>query len=126
MGAWPRHKAQPPHRRTAGARRWLAGLAAAGLAAAGLVATVAASRLLLGAHSGLEVAVGLSVGGATVALFALLYRRLPPATVRSRGVATAAGLAVLLIVALHGERLQAESLIRTIAAELHTQVAVCR
>ncbi|WP_448188416.1 phosphatase PAP2 family protein [Azospirillum sp. sgz301742] len=108
-------------RHTAGAARWLAGLAATGL-----VATVAASRLLLDAHSAVEVVIGLTVGGATVTLFALLYRRLPPATVRSRGAAAAAGLAVLLIVALHGERLHAESLIRTLAVELRTQVGVCR
>lgn len=107
--------------RTTGAARWLAGLAAAGL-----VAAVSASRLLLVTHSGLEVAVGLAVGGATVALFALLYRRVPPTTVRSRGVAVAAGLAVLLVVALHGERLHAEDFIRTIAAELRTQVSACR
>jgi membrane-associated phospholipid phosphatase len=106
---------------TTGAARWLAGLGTAGL-----VATVSASRLLLGTHSGMEVAIGLTVGGATVALFALLYRRVPPTTARSRGVAVAAGLAVLLIVALHGERLHAEELIRTIAGELRAQIGVCR
>ena len=109
-------------RHTTGVARWLAGFAAAGL-----VVTVSASRLLLEMHTKLEVAVGLIVGGATVALFASVYRRLPPATtVRSRGVAVAASLVVLLVVALHGERLHAEDVIRSIAAELRTQVSACR
>ncbi len=108
-------------RHTGGPPRWVTGLAAGGL-----VATVAASRLLLGAHSVPEVVVGLLIGGATVLLFGRAYRRLPPATLRSRGMVALAGAAALLVVAMHGERLHAEELIRTIAAGLRTQISACR
>lgn len=108
-------------RHLGGAARWLAMLVPAGI-----VAGVAVSRLLLNMHTVPEVAIGLGVGVLTVAVFARRYRGLPPITVRSRRAgALLAGMA-LLFVALHGERLQAEEFIRSIAAELRTQANVCR
>jgi len=110
------------------AARHLGGVAR-GLAVAvpaGVIAAVAATRLLLGLHSGLEVAIGLTIGAISVALFAQRYRTLPPAAFRSRRAGMLLAGAVLLLVALHGERLHAEELIRTIALGLRSQVSVCR
>lgn len=91
-----------------------------------VVAGVAATRVLLNSHTAPEVAAGLLVGVTTLAVFARRYRRLPPITVRSHRAGALLAVTVLLLVTLHGERLQAEELIRTIAAGLRTQVSVCR
>jgi len=107
-------------RHTAGPVRWLALLGGAGI-----VLAVAASRRLIGAHSSLEVLVGLMIGALGLALFARTYLRLPPASFRSRRAAALAAVLALAAVSLHGERLHAEVLIRSIAAELRIQTNVC-
>lgn len=92
-----------------------------------VVAGVAATRVLLNSHTTLEVAVGLSIGVATLVVFAHRYRALPPIAVRShRRAGALLAAAVLLLVTLHGERLQAEEVIRSIAAGLRAQAGICR
>ena len=104
-----------------GAGRWLA-MAVPTTVAAG----VAATRVLLNSHTALEVAVGLFVGVVTLVVFARRYSALPPIAVRSHRAGALLAGTVLLLVTLHGERLQAEEVIRTIAAGLRAQVNVCR
>ncbi|PWC52389.1 phosphatase PAP2 family protein [Azospirillum sp. TSO22-1] len=104
-----------------GAGRWLAMAVPAAVAAG-----VAATRVLLNSHTAPEVAVGLLVGVATLAVFARRYRTLPPIAVRSHRAGALLAATVLLLVTLHGERLQAEEVIRSIAAGLRAQAGVCR
>lgn len=104
-----------------GGARWL-GVAVP----AAITAGVAVTRVLLDAHSTMEVVVGLAVGSGVVAVFARRYRALPPARFHAyRTGLLLAGIA-LLMVALHGERLRAEGALRGIALELGPRVGLCR
>lgn len=107
--------------RLEGGVRWL--VAAASVA---LIAGVAASRILLGAHTATEVAAGLMVGGVVVAAFAHRYRGAPSAPFHARRAGLLLAVIVVLAATLHGERLKAEEVLRGIASELGPRVGLCR
>lgn len=91
-------------------------------AAAALVLAIAASRVVVHAHTGPEVAAGLIIGLLCVALFAV--------SCRARAVASIAWplpLAVLLMFALlaHGHHLTIESLIFRLTDRVHVAQHVC-
>lgn len=81
----------------------------------GFVALIALTRLTLGVHTPLEVAIGLAVGALAQWWFARSYARLPPITVDLRRF----GAALLLtVVVAFGARLPAESFIRHVARRI--------
>jgi len=96
---------------------WTASIA--GLAAGSLIG---ATRLLLHVHSPAEVALGLVIGMAGALAFAALARgHAVPAAWKMLG------LAGMVVVLLHGGRLQAEGAIQTkLATHIQRWVSVCR
>jgi membrane-associated phospholipid phosphatase len=92
------------------------------LAAAALVAGIAASRLVLHAHSASEIVAGLVIGLFCIALFAIRTATAPEIAPRWRLlVAAFAMLAVLT----HGRHLNAEEIIKHIAQQLRSAADVC-
>jgi membrane-associated phospholipid phosphatase len=81
------------------------------IAVTGLILAIGVSRVLLGAHSSLEVAIGLAIGFACVRLFLRLSDKARPA---SGLLQVALGLGVLVI-ALQGTHLTIEPLLQAIA-----------
>jgi membrane-associated phospholipid phosphatase len=102
------------------ARPWQRPLIVAG--ASGLVAAVAASRVILGVHSPAEVAIGLSVGLAACALFAVQYLRRPAPPIRLVLLCALLAGAVLL---MYGSHLHAEHVVRQIAPWLRRWAGLC-
>jgi hypothetical protein len=100
-------------------RRVRAGLLAAGTA---LVLVIAGTRVLLQAHSLAEVAIGLSIGVASVGWFAGRYFANP-----SRPVPWAPVVAgvVALVVLVHGWHWQFERLFYAMATFLRINFSVC-
>jgi membrane-associated phospholipid phosphatase len=80
-----------------------------------LILAIAASRLLLDAHTVPEVMIGWVVGSASVALFARRYRRLRPKNARLGPLLV--GMTVVAFV-LHGAEVHAEDLLHRITAFL--------
>ena len=102
---------------SAAGRRWVP-IAGAGL----LLAAIAVSRIILDAHSLSEVAVGLAIGLAALALF---YRYLEAGpTVAIRGLWLALG-AVSVIALMHGARWPIEAFIRAIVHLIRHNVPSC-
>ena len=91
-------------------------------AGACLIVGVAASRLALNAHSAVEVGIGLLIGAATLALFAVRYRR--KASER-RSLRPLILSAVAVIILLHGHELRAEGLLHAISRYLHPGGGPC-
>lgn len=91
-------------------------------AAALLVGAIAFSRIMLKAHSPLEVAIGLAVGLLSVALFAVATRKTiePPINIRA-----AFTVALLLGIALYGTRLPAEGMLHRLAAAIRSDIDIC-
>ncbi len=90
-------------------------MAVAGGAGA-LVVSIAISRFTLGAHSPLEVILGMIVGLAALGVFALGYLRGPRAT----GSLTPFLVAVVVVLAvLHGQELHADELLHAISLYVH-------
>ncbi len=87
-----------------------------------LIAAIAVSRVVLGAHSYTEVALGLLVGGMALALFAYRYFKLRKAPI-NRPLLAASVLAIVVI--LHGAHLPAENLIRQLAFFGRASTGVC-
>lgn len=85
-----------------------------------LIAAIAVSRITTGAHNAAEVAVGLVVGAAALAIFARALLRDPLALPAKSMLACAA----LIIVLLHGQQVQAEGLFHAIGAYLQAQRAL--
>jgi membrane-associated phospholipid phosphatase len=83
---------------------------------AGLIFTIAASRLLLDAHSMPEVASGLVIGIATLILFGQGYLRWRPEMVRLSPLLVSAAV---LVSTLHGSQLRAEEFLHRITGYLH-------
>ena len=100
-------------------RRVRAGLLAAGTV---LVFVIAASRVLLQAHSLGEVAIGLSIGVASVGWFAGRHFAKPPRPVP--WVPVVAGIVALAVV-MHGWHWQFERLFYAFAAFLRINLSVC-
>jgi membrane-associated phospholipid phosphatase len=88
-----------------------------------LVAAVALSRVMLGAHSPVEVAVGLAIGGAALALFARTYLQQRGA---ERQIWPLLAGAALVALALYGHHARLEPLWRTLAAHLRDATGLCR
>jgi membrane-associated phospholipid phosphatase len=88
-----------------------------------LIAGIADSRLILGAHSLPEIAVGMAIGFAALAVFAWGYLRRRPARVPLRPLVLAAGL---LVAFLHGHELRAEEMLHAISTYLHIGSVFCR
>ncbi len=99
-----------------------AGLAAALAGSVLIAAGFGASRLVLGVHSGLEVAVGGLVGTAGAAGFLLRAGPRPEGVRRWRILLVAGAVAA----ALHGVHLPAETSIRQAAFDLWTVCRTCR
>ena len=93
-----------------------------GGAALGLVLAIGASRVRLDAHSPEEVAIGLAIGGASLALFALVHARAGRPVLSP--VPLAAGFAVALLL-LGGQHLPVEGAIAAAARRLSTALDVC-
>jgi membrane-associated phospholipid phosphatase len=85
---------------------------------ASFILAVAASRLLLYAHSVEEVGLGLAIGTACLALFGRAYMRSGAMKVRRSPLFAAAAVVVLI---LHGRELHAEEFLRGIAQYLRIQ-----
>lgn len=102
--------------------RWRRMTVPAALAGAGLVGALAVSRVVIGAHDIAEVLIGAAIGAAALAIFA-------KTVVRDRSAVPAKPIlasAVLAVVLLHGQQVQAEQLIRVLGRYLHAQqVGVC-
>jgi membrane-associated phospholipid phosphatase len=88
-----------------------------------LVAGVALSRVMLGAHSPAEVAVGLAIGGAALALFARTYLLQRGA---ERQIWPLLAGAAIVALALYGHHARLEPLWRTLAAQLRDTTGLCR
>jgi len=102
-------------------RRWLRRLVVA--LGAGLVAAIAISRLILGNHSLIEIAIGAAIGGASLAVFARLYR---PGSSRRRPFVVLAAVAVLVAFIFHGQQLKAEGFLRAVGLQLGLGGEACR
>jgi membrane-associated phospholipid phosphatase len=92
-------------------------------AAVALIAAISASRILLHAHSAAEVVAGLAVGLGCVAFFRLRIAAAPEIAPRWRLLLAAFAM---LVVLTHGHHLDAEELIRHIAAKLSNAADVCQ
>lgn len=96
---------------------------AATVAAGGiLIGSIGASRILLNAHTMLEVCVGFGIGAMALSMFALPHVRHPPARVSLSSLALAG---VLLVGLLHGQELRAEGLLHAVSSYLRI-AAACR
>jgi membrane-associated phospholipid phosphatase len=95
----------------------------AGAAGAALVLAIAASRVLLGAHSLVEIGVGLLIGAAALALFA---RRLLAARPMSGQVWTLVLAAAALAFLLHGHEAELEPVWARLAALFRDTTGLCR
>jgi membrane-associated phospholipid phosphatase len=84
----------------------------AGAGGVAVILAIALSRLLLDAHSVLEIILGLIIGCASLALFAEGYRRYRPNRIRMAPLLLGAAV---LMAALHGRQLRAEELLHRIA-----------
>ena len=99
-----------------------AALAALAVALAAAV-IIGATRVLLGAHSLAEVIIGAGIGGIGAAAFGWLGGR----RLAGKSGLPAAAAAAVVLVALHGHHLPAESVIQSAAAEtLRQWVTACR
>lgn len=95
------------------ARGWRrAGIVALG---AGLGVGIAATRVILGAHSLVEAELGVAVGVGALAVFAFGYLRRRPENLSLSSLAAAAAV---LIALFHGRALHAEELLRAISVYL--------
>jgi membrane-associated phospholipid phosphatase len=88
---------------------WRATVLAAGGA---FILAIGASRILLSAHTVLEVFVGLLIGGVALAIFTIAYLRHRPARVSLPPLVLAG---VALVALLHGHELRAEGLLHAIS-----------
>lgn len=89
---------------------------------AAAIVGIALSRIELGAHSMAEVALGLVIGGTTLALFARGYLEARPTV---RHVWPLLATVALLLLVLHGHTAHLEAVWRAIAAYLHNTAGLC-
>jgi len=101
-------------------RRWLRGLVI--VLGSGLVAAIAVSRLILGKHSPVEIAIGAAIGGVSLAAFVALYR---PGGGRRRSVVVLAVIALTVAVIFHGEQVKAEGFLRYLGWRLGLAGEAC-
>jgi membrane-associated phospholipid phosphatase len=79
------------------------------------IAAIVLSRLVLRIHSPVEIAVGATIGGLALLVFAWRYR--PGGGLRWSVVALAV-IALLVAFAFHGEQLKAEDFLRNLGAQI--------
>jgi membrane-associated phospholipid phosphatase len=89
-----------------------------------LIGAIAATRIVLGAHTIDEVMIGLAVGGAVALATSGLLRPAPP-TVRPIRVGRLLALVVLTLGLMDGITLPAEELVYYLASFLHQNAAFC-
>jgi membrane-associated phospholipid phosphatase len=90
--------------------------------AAGLAAAIAVSRVLLEAHTGGEVLIGLFIGVVCVTWFATKYYGTPQPALP---ITPALGLLVVLALFAHGQRLSQESWLKAVAHYLRAHYGIC-
>jgi membrane-associated phospholipid phosphatase len=101
-------------------RGWLRAVVV--LAGGSLIVTIAGSRLWLNAHSAPEVAIGIVIGVATLALFADHYLRFRTGGRRVRPII----LSVIVVAAIfHGQEPRAEAFLQTISRHFHLANFAC-
>jgi membrane-associated phospholipid phosphatase len=88
----------------------------------GLIAGIAGSRLILNAHSALEVGIGVLIGTVTLALFASRYLRLGSEEKSLRSLILPA---IAVITLFHGHELRAEGFLHAIGRYLHPGGNAC-
>jgi membrane-associated phospholipid phosphatase len=96
---------------------------AIGAAAFFLIVTIADSRLVLHMHSLPEVAAGMAIGIATLALFVFQYRRIPHKHGRILPLLLIASITVAVF---HGQQLTPESRLHALSLLLNLRALVCR
>jgi membrane-associated phospholipid phosphatase len=99
---------------------------AVGAAGIALVATIALSRVLLGAHDVIEVVVGLLIGGTALALFARGYVGIPIDGARHTWPLAIAASILAAALALSDHPTQLEPLWHLIAENLRNATGLCR
>ena len=99
---------------------------AVGAAGVAIVATIALSRVLLGAHDLIEVVVGLLIGSAALALFARSYVGVPAAGQRRIWPLAFATSILAAALALSNHPVQLEPLWHMIADNLRSATGFCR
>jgi len=87
-----------------------------------LIVAIADSRILLGAHSVIEVAFGLAIGFMALGVFAYGYLRHPPARARLPTLLLAV---VLSAIVLHGSNLRAEEILHALSGYLRVGGLAC-
>ena len=102
-------------------QRWLRNLII--VAGAGLIAAIAVSRLILGNHSPIEIAIGAVIGGISLAVFAALYR---PGSGRPRQILALSAIVLLVALVFHGEQVRAEGFLRALGTQLGLSGEACR
>jgi membrane-associated phospholipid phosphatase len=89
----------------------------------GLILAIALSRVLLGAHTTLDVLIGLAIGGAALAAIG-------PACLRAKseagGIATVFVAIALALLVLHGRSISFERVWRSSGAYLQDRTGLCR
>ena len=91
--------------------------------AGGWILLIGLSRIAVHAHTPAEVAVGLAVGLAGAALFALQQHRL---AVPRLSLPVIGLVLVVILAALHGTQAGAEGLIRRLAWVIYDEAGICR
>jgi len=99
---------------------WRNAAAAAGLL---VVVAIAATRVILNAHTFTETVLGLAIGAAALAIFVCPYWRLGRAELSLRPLLVTV---VLLVVSLHGSQLRAEDFLEAIGVQLEADGVSCR
>jgi membrane-associated phospholipid phosphatase len=99
---------------------------AVGAAGAALVATIALSRVLLGAHDVIEVVVGLLIGGTALALFAHFYVGVPMERAQRIWPLAVATSVLATGLAFSNHPTQLEPFWHLIADNLRTATGLCR
>lgn len=94
----------------------------AGAIGAAIVLAIALSRLVLHAHSLIEVVVGCLIGTVALVLFASLYLTEKPPV---RDLAPFFAAVALLLLLLHGHAVDLEPVWRKVATYLHANVGIC-
>jgi membrane-associated phospholipid phosphatase len=88
----------------------------------GFIAAIAVSRIVVRAHSMIEVIAGSAIGLVALAIFALTYRRNRPADVSLRPLVISS---ILLMFLLNGQELRAEEFLHGIAVLLNVSGRAC-
>jgi membrane-associated phospholipid phosphatase len=91
-------------------------------AAGGLICGIAISRIVIGAHTPLEVALGVIIGSIAVAIFARSYFSHRPVDLALRPLVV---VLVLLAILLNGQEVHAEELLHALGRYLHFGGVTC-